>query len=140
MTLLEAGRQVDRFVIDACIHSGGMAHIYRVHAADPARQPDFPLIMKVPRMTAGDGAENLVGFEVEKHVLALVHGQHVPRFVAAGDIATLPYLVMEYIAGRTLQDWLDAGSAPRRDRRSGWRRSKSSACAAISAATSSRSA
>lgn len=111
MTLLEAGQQVDRFVIDACIHSGGMAHIYRVHAADPARQPDFPLIMKVPRMTAGDGAENLVGFEVEKHVLALVHGQHVPRFVAAGDIATLPYLVMEYIAGRTLQDWLDAGSA-----------------------------
>jgi nucleotide-binding universal stress UspA family protein len=107
MRLLEPGHRIDGFVIDECIHSGGMAHIYRVHCADPAQQPDFPIIMKVPRLTTDDGAENLVGFEVEKQILSAIHGPHAPRFVAAGDVSTLPYLVMEYIEGRTLQHWLD---------------------------------
>lgn len=107
MELLEPGHRIDGFVIDACIHSGGMARIYRVHCANPEDQPDFPIIMKVPRMSADDGAENLVGFEVEKQILSVVHGPHAPRFVAAGDVSTVPYLVMEYIKGRTLQDWLD---------------------------------
>jgi eukaryotic-like serine/threonine-protein kinase len=107
MKRLEPGRLIDGFVIDACIHTGGMADIYRVHCADPAAQPDFPLIMKVPRMAVGDGAENLLGFEVEKQILSVLRGTHVPRHVASGDIATLPYLVMEYVQGKTLQHWLD---------------------------------
>ncbi|HEX3123854.1 MAG TPA: bifunctional serine/threonine-protein kinase/universal stress protein [Rhodanobacteraceae bacterium] len=107
MELLEPGYRIDGFIIGECIHTGGMARIYRVHCADPSEQPDFPIIMKVPRMSADDGAENLVGFEVEKQILSVVHGPHAPRFVAAGDVSTLPYLVMEYIEGRTLQDWLD---------------------------------
>jgi len=31
MKLLEPAHVLDGFVIDACIHSGGMAHIYTVH-------------------------------------------------------------------------------------------------------------
>jgi len=107
MSKLEPGHCIDGFVIGECIHTGGMARIYRVHCADPSEQPDFPIIMKVPRLSADDGAENLLGFEVEKQILSVVHGPHAPRFVAAGDVSTLPYLVMEYIEGRTLQDWLD---------------------------------
>ena len=113
MKLLEPGHRIDGFVIDECMHTGGMARIYRVHCADPAQQPDFPIIMKVPRMSADEGAENLVGFEVEKQILSVIHGPHAPRFVAAGDVAILPYLVMEYIQGKTLQHWLD--QAARRD-------------------------
>jgi serine/threonine protein kinase len=30
---------------------------------------------------------------------------HVPRFVAAGDLENVPYLVMEYVHGRTLEHW-----------------------------------
>jgi len=107
MSKLEPGHCIDGFVIGECIHTGGMARIYRVHCADPSEQPDFPIIMKVPRLSADDGAENLLGFEVEKQILSVVHGPHAPRFVAAGEVSTLPYLVMEYIEGRTLQDWLD---------------------------------
>src|SRR4029079_2952108 len=105
--LLEPGHRIDGFVIDECIHSGGMAHIYRVHCADPAHRPDFPIIMKVPRLNADDGAENLVGFEVEKQILSAIHGPHAPRFVAAGDVSILPYLVMEYIASRTPPDEIE---------------------------------
>ena len=115
MKLLEPGTLLDGFVIDECIHSGGMVHIYSVRYANAARTPDFPMVMKVPRMTADDGAENIVSFEVEHQLMQVLNGPHVPRFVAAGDLQNLPYLVMEYVAGKTLDHWLpqsDASSPP----------------------------
>ncbi len=112
MKLLEPGTELDGFTIEECIHSGGMAHIYRVRYTEGARDPGFPLAMKVPRMTAGDGAENIVSFEVEHQIMQILAGPHVPRFVAAGDLENVPYLVMEYVPGRTLQHWLDAPELP----------------------------
>jgi serine/threonine protein kinase len=107
MKRLEAGTELDGFRIGACLHAGGMAHIYEVTYADERPAP-FDMVMKVPRMTAGDGAENIVGFEVEHQILQVLHGTHVPRFVAAGDLVNLPYLVMEHVQGQTLQQVLDA--------------------------------
>jgi serine/threonine protein kinase len=107
MKLMPPGTELDGFVIGDCVHAGGMAHIYRVAYAQAGREPPFPLAMKVPRMTQGDGAENIVGFEVEHQILQVLHGPHVPRFVAAGDLARVPYLVMEYVDGEPLQQWID---------------------------------
>lgn len=109
MKLLEPGTEIDGFRVVDCIHAGGMAHIYAVEYAQPGRSPGFPMAMKIPRMTAGDGAENIVSFEVELTILPVLSGPHVPRFVAAGDLLRLPYLVMEYIPGQTLQDWMGEG-------------------------------
>ena len=106
MKRLEAGTVVDGFLIGSCLHAGGMAHIYEVTYAD-ARPAPFPMVMKVPRMTAGDGAENIIGFEVEHQILQVLQGHHVPRFVAAGDLSTIPYLVMEHVQGKTLQQVID---------------------------------
>ena len=111
MAHFERGQSIDGFVIDEPLHAGGMAKIYRVHCADPARQPDFPLILKLPFMAAGDGGENLRGFEVEKQILAALHGPHAPRYFAAGDVTTRPYLVIEYVEGETLQERLDRNTA-----------------------------
>jgi serine/threonine protein kinase len=108
MRLLEPGTEIDGFRVMDCIHAGGMAHIYSVEYAQPGRSPGFAMAMKIPRMTAGDGAENIVSFEVELQILPVLTGPHVPRFVAAGDLVRLPYLVMEYLHGQTLQHWLDA--------------------------------
>jgi len=107
MKLLEPGTEIDGFVIQELLHAGGMAHIYRVAYANGRPDPGFPMAMKVPRMAGGDGAENIVGFEVELLMLQHLTGPHVPRFVAAGDLTRLPYLVMEYVPGRTLQSVLD---------------------------------
>lgn len=112
MKLLEEGTELDGFLIGDCLHYGSMAHIYRVSYAQGARDPGFPMVMKVPRMTAGDGAENIVGFEVEHQILQALSGPHVPRFVAAGDLERLPYLVMEYVPGRTLEHWLEQAERP----------------------------
>ncbi len=111
MKLLEDGSTLDGFRIDSCLHSGGMAHIYRVSYADGRADPGFPMAMKVPRMASGDGAENIVGFEVECNILQALSGPHVPRFVAAGDLQHVPYLVMEYVQGRTLQYWVEQHAA-----------------------------
>ena len=112
MKRLEAGTELDGFRIGACLHAGGMAHVYEVSYADE-RPATFAMVMKVPRMTAGDGAENIVGFEVEHQILQVLHGTHVPRFVAAGDLVSLPYLVMEHVPGDTLQQVLDTHTQAR---------------------------
>jgi serine/threonine protein kinase len=114
MKLLEPGTEIDGFVIGECIHSGGMAHIYRVNYAQPGQDPGFSLAMKVPRMTGSDGAETIVSFEVEHQLLQVLSGPHVPRFVAAGDLARLPYLVMEYVPGAPLQQWVDRAAQEHR--------------------------
>ena len=100
MKLLEPGAELDGFTIEECIHAGGMAHIYHVRYSEGAHDPGFPLAMKVPRMTAGDGAENIVSFEVEYQIMQVLTGSHVPRFVAAGDLENVPYLVMNTCTGK----------------------------------------
>lgn len=110
MKRLEPGTLLDGFRVGACLHAGGMAHIYDVTYADDRPAP-FAMVMKVPRMTAGDGAENIVSFEVEHQILQVLQGPHVPRFVAAGDLVNLPYLVMAHVPGQTLQQLLDQFSA-----------------------------
>ncbi len=106
MKLIEPGTEIDGFLVEDCIHTGGMALIYRAHYAG-GREPNFEMVMKVPRMTSGDGAENIVGFEVEHQIMQVLTGPHVPRLVAAGDLDAVPYLVMEYVRGNTLDHWLD---------------------------------
>ena len=115
MKLLENGSELDGFLIEECIHSGGMAHIYRVRYADPAHSPGFPMAMKVPRMTEGDGGETIVSFEIESQLMQVLTGPHVPRFVAAGDLDRIPYLVMEYLQGHTLDHWLESTEWPDMD-------------------------
>lgn len=121
MKLLEPGAELDGFTIDECVHSGGMAHIYRVHytqgASDGAKDAGFPLAMKVPRMTAheeGDGAENIVSFEVEHQIMQVLSGPHVPRFVAAGDLENVPFLVMEYVPRKNTAGLAGRTGAPKR--------------------------
>lgn len=112
MKLMSPGTELDGFRIGECLHAGGMAHVYAVEFVQGASAP-FPMVMKVPRMTAGDGAENIVGFEVEHQIMQTLQGRYVPRLVAAGDLSAVPYLVMEHIPGLSLQQWLDQHATAR---------------------------
>ncbi len=106
--LLDPGTELDGFRIDGQLHAGGMAIIYAVTGPDPG----FPLVMKVPRLGYGEPAESVVSFEVEEMVLSALTGPYVPRFVAAGDLARQPYLVMERVEGRSLKEWTDRAPIP----------------------------
>jgi len=103
---IRSGDLIDGFRVGERVHSGAMGDIFRVTGATPG----FPLAMKVPHVSAGDSDEGLINFETEVMILPALTGAHVPRYVAAGDLARTPYLVTEWIEGESLQRRLGQGA------------------------------
>jgi serine/threonine protein kinase len=95
---LEPGATIDGFRIEERVHQGGMAAVWRVSRPGTT----LPMLMKVPFMAEGADPAAIVGFEMEQMILPRLSGDHVPKFVAAGDFAVQPYIVMECIPGNTL--------------------------------------
>jgi len=79
-----------------------MGRIFRVTGPDRG----FAMIMKVPRVGPGEDSEGLISFEIESMILPALSGAHVPRFVAGGSLAKIPYLVVEWIEGESLENVL----------------------------------
>ncbi len=102
---LAHGAEIDGFRLGECIHKGAMGRIYRVSHPDSTT----PMVMKVPRFGSDEGAENLISFETEASILPALSGPSVPRVVAAGDITRIPYLVLEWIEGESLEQTLKRG-------------------------------
>ena len=101
---LEPGSEIDGFCLGELLHAGSMAVIYRLTGPGGP----LPLIIKIPRLGPGERAVNVIAFEVCRMVLgALAQGPHHPMLVAFGDVETTPYLVMEYVEGVRLSDWVD---------------------------------
>jgi eukaryotic-like serine/threonine-protein kinase len=105
--LPQAGAEIDGFKLLGKIHEGGMALIYRVSKTGI----DLPMIMKIPKLGFGSHPACYVGFDVEQMIMEKVSGPHVPAYIAKGDMAQQPYLVMEYVAGPSLHDSVDRGPA-----------------------------
>lgn len=101
--ILYEGAVIDGFVVGERIHVGGMATLWQVTRPDIT----FPIVLKAPRLEDGEDATAIVGFEMEQMILPQLSGPHVPRFVAVGDFAKQPYIVMEYIRGQSLRPMLD---------------------------------
>jgi nucleotide-binding universal stress UspA family protein len=106
---LAPGSVIDGFTLGECLHDGGMGFIYRVSGG---ADPGFPMIMKMPRVGQGQPVEGLVGFEMESMILSRLRSPHAPRFVAAGDLARTPYLVMEWIDAELLEDRVASAPLP----------------------------
>ena len=109
MIEIAPGAAIDGFTVGECVHKGAMGWLYEV----TGREAGFPMLMKVPRTGGGAlSAEDLLAFETEAMILPRLRGPHVPRYVAAGDIATAPYLVIERVPGGSLDRRDDAVLAP----------------------------
>src|SRR4051812_813814 len=109
MSLRPPGTEIDGFVLGETVHVGGMAWIHRLVGP----QGPLPLVMKIPRLAAAEPAANVISFEVERMVLAaLTQSAHAPTLVAYGELEATPYLVMEYIEGTRLTEWLQRAPLP----------------------------
>src|SRR5271168_4284356 len=100
--LLEAGSTLDGFLVEECVHKGGMAMLWRVSRPGAT----LPMLMKVPKLGEGADPAAIVSFEMELMIMPRLVGVHVPKFVAAGDLAVQPYIVMEFIPGKSLRSRL----------------------------------
>ncbi len=98
---LAPGSELDGFRVMDRLHAGGTAYLFSVNVIG-GLDPGFPLVMKVPKVGRDQPIESIQGFETEAMILPALHGPHTPRFVAAGDLAHLPYLVMEWVRGTGL--------------------------------------
>jgi eukaryotic-like serine/threonine-protein kinase len=105
---IASGAVIDGYRVAERIHLGAQSQIFRV--SGPTR--DFPVVMKVPRVGPLEPSENLISFETEAVILPALTGPHVPRFVAAGDLAKTPYLITEWIDGESLEGVLKGGPLP----------------------------
>ena len=104
---LAPGQVIDGFRLETPLNPGGMANLWRVTRADTT----LPLLMKIPFIRPGENPLAIVGFEVEGMILPRLTGEHAPRFVKAGDFSN-PYIVMEFIAGQSLEARLDEAPLP----------------------------
>lgn len=105
---LHPGSVVDGFHVGEKIHEGGMAVLYRVEREGG----EFPMLMKVPRLEFGSHPSCYVGFEVEQMILEVLVGPYVPRWVKNGSLEHTPYIVMEYVEGKTLHAYTDLAPLP----------------------------
>jgi len=92
------GAIIDGFRIEERVHQGGMAALWSVSRADATT----PMLMKVPKTGEGEDPAAIVGFEMEQMILPRLSGVHVAQFIAAGDFAVQPYIVMERIPRKSL--------------------------------------
>jgi len=102
---LAQGSEIDGIRVGECLHSGAQGRIYRISGVDAG----FPVVMKVPRIGPDEPGENLVSFETEAMVMGALSGPHVPRIVATGDLAKMPYIVIEWVDGESLDHALKRG-------------------------------
>lgn len=108
---LAPGSRLGGFLIDACIHQGPHARLYRVQCAEGRVDPGLALVLKQPRLDR-DEAATLRRFEVEHQALRVLRGPQLPRLVDAEDAVQPPWLVMEAIDGASLQQRLDQPALP----------------------------
>ena len=96
---LAPGDVIGGFRLEEELHQGALGVLWKVSRADIPG----PLVMKLPLLRPGENPLSIVGYEAEQMILPQLSGPHVPRFIAAGDFDG-PYIVMELIAGRALED------------------------------------
>jgi serine/threonine protein kinase len=96
--LLSKGATLDGFLVGERLHRGGMAMLWRVSHPDI----EIPLVLKAPILSEGEDPATIVSFEMEQMIMPRLSGPHVPKFIAAGDFAAQPYIVMELIEAPSL--------------------------------------
>jgi serine/threonine protein kinase len=96
--MLESGRTVGRYVVDAQIGQGGMAAVYRVHDATGGRWALKVLLLRHP-----DVRER---FCQEAEIQCRLDHPHIVRGLERIAVEEDPALVMELIEGKPLDVWL----------------------------------
>ena len=103
--IFQEGKVVDGFVLGTEVHRGGMASLYSA----TKEGIDLPILLKIPRVGRDQPVESLIGFETELTILRSLKSPYVPKYLGSGNMATRPYIAMERVEGRPLEDFIKVG-------------------------------
>lgn len=103
--IFQEGKVVDGFRLGAEVHRGGMASLYSASKEGI----DVPILLKIPRVGRDQPVESLIGFETELIILRSLKSPYVPKYLGSGNMATRPYIAMERVTGRPLEDFIKEG-------------------------------
>ncbi|MBU3618506.1 protein kinase [Polynucleobacter sp. JS-Fieb-80-E5] len=103
--IFQEGKVVDGFVLGKEVHRGGMASLFSA----TKEGIDVPILLKIPRVGRDQPVESLIGFETELTILRSLKSPYVPQYLGSGNMATRPYIAMERVEGRPLEDYIKEG-------------------------------
>ncbi|MFI3206041.1 MAG: Stk1 family PASTA domain-containing Ser/Thr kinase [Clostridia bacterium] len=98
-----SGKRLDgRYEIHELVGTGGMAHVYKAYD----RETDTWVAIKILKEEFSDNSEFLRRFRNESRAIAMLSHDNIVKVfdVSFGD--KLQYIVMEYISGITLKDYI----------------------------------
>jgi len=100
---VKAGDIIDgRYRLERVIGTGGMAVVVAAIDIEVEERVALKFLFK----KAARHKEILQRFEREQAVISRLEGDHVARMLNSGVVKNTPYMVMEYLQGRDLQDLL----------------------------------
>jgi serine/threonine protein kinase len=103
--IFQEGKVVDGFVLGKEVHRGGMASLFSA----TKEGINVPILLKIPRVGRDQPVESLIGFETELTILRSLKSPYVPQYLGSGNMATRPYIAMERVDGRPLEDYIKEG-------------------------------
>lgn len=110
--LPERGAWLNGYEVRNLLGRGAMGVVFR--AFDPALKRHVAIKMMTPERVVMSEARDW--FLREARAAAAIQHENVVTIYAVSEMNALPYLVMEYVVGKSLQDLLDAkGALPIRD-------------------------
>jgi len=105
---IPTGRRIGHYVIDSLLGAGGMGQVY---LATDSRLGRKVAVKVLPRETA-ERPESLKRFEAEARAASALNHPNIVTVYDVGVSDVGRFLVMEHIAGRTLQEMLADGPIP----------------------------
>jgi len=97
--------RIDRYQIQGLAGQGGMARVYR--AWDPKHNRIVAIKMMNPELR--QDPDSIRRFRHSARALYNLRHTHITRVFSAGDLHGIPYLVLEYVDGASLDRWLASG-------------------------------
>ena len=105
--LLEPGQSLDGFRVVRTLHDSARSHLYL--ATDPA---GTPVVLKIPSVDLGGDAAYLRRFMMEEWIARRIDSPYIVRHRPPETPRSRLYLVLEYVDGQTLAQWMRDNAAP----------------------------
>jgi len=91
----------------SCLGSGGMGSVYRAYDETLARE----VAIKVMKKSLGEQPEFLESFRREAQAAAKLNHPNIAQIYSFGQEKGQPYIVMEYVPGKHLDDMIESPDA-----------------------------